>query len=94
MYNVFEVKDMNKNEKRWVLFILILAGLVIGGLFGEFAKRNSALWWLSYGMDFGLPGALHINLVVLTIQFGFTAKITIANIIGVIIGIFMYKYLT
>ena len=83
---------MNKSERKWVLFIFILAGLVIGGLLGEFARRNSSLWWLAYGMNFGLPSTLKLNLIIIVLEFGFYANITVANIIGIILGVFTYRY--
>lgn len=84
---------MNKSEKKWVLLIFILAGLVIGGLFGKLAENNKSLWWLNYGMNFGLPNTLKLDLTVLILEFGFMVKITIANIIGILIGLLAYKYM-
>ena len=67
------------SKNAWALFLLILAGIVLGGFIGVLAEGVPALSWLSYG------------LVVIT--FGLTIKITIASIIGVIISIFIYRFL-
>lgn len=82
---------MTKVRNGWVCALFILAGLVIGGLLGELASNVSWLWWLSYGLDFGLSNPLVLNLSVMTLTFGLVVKINIASIIGVIIAIIIYR---
>ncbi len=83
---------MATREKNfWVLLVFLLAGLVIGGLIGEFAQRFGGLWWLSYGQTFGITNPLVLDLSILTITFAFTIKINIASIIGILISILIYK---
>ena len=43
-------------------------------------------------MDFGLPSTLKLNLIIIVLEFGFHANITVANIIGIILGVFTYRY--
>ena len=38
----------------WVLIILMLAGIVIGGFIGTLTDNVSGLSWLNYGQAFGL----------------------------------------
>lgn len=80
-----------KEKNFWILLVFILSGLVIGGLLGEVASRINALWWLSYGKEFGLVSPLQLDLNVLKITFGLTVKINIASIIGIMIAIFIYR---
>ena len=77
------------SKNAWALFLLILAGIVLGGFIGVLAEGVPALSWLSYGQTFGVetPIVLNLGLVVITI------KITIASIIGVIISMFIYRFL-
>ena len=77
----------------WALFLLILAGIVLGGFIGVLAERVPALSWLSYGQTFGVETPIVLNLGLVVITFGLTIKITIASIIGVIISIFIYRFL-
>ena len=49
------------------------------------------LWWLGYGMDFGLETPLILDLTVLKITFGVTFNINVASIIGMTIAIFLYR---
>ena len=77
----------------WALFLLILAGIVLGGFIGVLAEGVPALSWLSYGQTFGVETPIVLNLGLVVITFGLTIKITIASIIGVIISIFIYRFL-
>ena len=80
-----------RNRSFWILLIFILSGLVIGGLLGELASRVEFLWWLSYGESFGLSNPIELNLNIMTVTFGLMFKINIASIIGMAIGIFIYR---
>lgn len=75
----------------WALFLLILAGVVLGGFIGYLAKDFSYLSWLNYGQKFGLSEPFVLNLGILVITFGINIKITMASIIGVIISIIVYR---
>lgn len=81
------------NKNYWVLLLLILAGVVLGGFIGELASNVSFLSWLSYGQQFGLSTPLVLDLGILVITFGLTIKITIAGIIGILIAILIYRLL-
>lgn len=83
---------MATREKNiWILLIFILAGLVIGGLIGEFSSKVDFLWWLSYGQSFGLTSPIELDLQVITITFGLWFKMNVASIIGMAIAIFIYR---
>jgi hypothetical protein len=92
------------SKNAWALFLLILAGIVLGGFIGvlaegvpalraEITSGIPALSWLSYGQTFGVETPIVLNLGLVVITFGLTIKITIASIIGVIISIFIYRFL-
>lgn len=82
-----------KGKNNWTLFILILAGIVLGGFLGNLAQGVSWLSWLNYGQSFGLQEPLVLELGILVLTFGLNIKITIAGIIGIIIGIVVYRYI-
>ena len=52
-----------------------------------------ALNWLSYGQTFGFDSPIILNLGMVVITFGLSIKITIASIIGVVLAIFIYRFL-
>jgi len=78
---------MGKNK--WTCFLLILAGIVIGGFIGNLFPDT----WVSYGQTFGLTQPLILDIGIVAITFGLTAKITIASIIGIIIGLVVYRFI-
>ncbi len=78
-------------KNTWALFLLLLAGIVIGGFIGHLTKDISGLWWLDYGRVFGLSKPVILDVGVLVLTFGFTIKITIASIIGIVIAAFIYR---
>ncbi|MBQ8315632.1 MAG: DUF4321 domain-containing protein [Lachnospiraceae bacterium] len=85
-----------KTGKAWVLLLLLLCGVVIGGFLGYLTRDISWLSWLDYGMTFGIGtdgGSFVLNLGVLVITFGLSIKISIASIIGVVIAFLVYRKL-
>lgn len=81
------------SKNAWALFLLILAGIVLGGFIGMLADGVSGLSWLNYGQSFGLDEPVILNLGLLVVTFGLTIKITIASIIGVVLAIIIYRFL-
>lgn len=80
-------------KNNWALFLLLLAGIVIGGFIGELTKGIAGLSWLNYGQSFGFADPIILNLGILVITFGLTIKITIASIVGVVVAIIIYRLL-
>ena len=76
---------MRKNG--WTCFLLILAGIVIGGFIGSLFPAT----WLNYGQSFGLTSPLVMDLGILSITFGLTIHITIASIIGIAVALVIYR---
>ncbi len=86
------------NKNSWALFLLILAGIVLGGFIGYLAQDVAFLSWLNFGQDFGIGGKnstdiIRLDLGIMVISFGLKIKITIAGIIGVILAIIIYRKL-
>ncbi len=77
----------------WILLLLLLAGVVLGGFFANLFGGFSGLGWRAYGSSFGLTSPLVLDLGVLTLQFGFTIRFTIAGLIGIVLAFFLYRRL-
>ena len=75
----------------WILLIMLLAGIVLGGFMGQLANGISWLSWLNFGQSFGLDSSLVINFGILVITLGLTIKITMASIIGIAIALIIYR---
>ena len=84
---------MRRTKNFWVLLLLLLAGVVLGGFIGSLAEGISWLSWLNFGEAFGLDSPLVINFGILVITLGLTIKITMASIIGMIIAIITFRWL-
>ena len=82
-----------RSKNFWILLILLLSGIVLGGFLGSLAEGISWLSWLNFGQSFGLDTPLVLNLGVLVITFGLTIRITMASIIGVAIALLIYRFL-
>lgn len=84
---------MRANKNGWTLFLLILAGIVLGGFVGSLAAGVPGLDWLNYGQSFGLESPVVLSLGLLVLTFGLTIKITVAGILGIIPAIFIYRWI-
>lgn len=81
------------NKNAWGLLLLMLAGIVLGSFVAELTQNLAGFSWLSYGQSFGLDSPIVLNLGVLVITFGFTIKITIGSIIGIILSAVIYHFI-
>ncbi|MEZ3504687.1 MAG: DUF4321 domain-containing protein [Lachnospiraceae bacterium] len=84
---------MRGAKNGWTLFLLILAGIVLGGFVGSLAADISGLDWLNYGQVFGLDSPIVLSLGLLVLTFGLTIKITIAGILGIVLAILVYRWI-
>ncbi len=82
-----------RNKNFWVLLLLLLSGIVLGGFLGSLAEGISWLSWLNFGQSFGLDSPLVLNLGILVITFGLSMKITMASIIGVAVALVIYRFI-
>ena len=80
-------------KNSWALFLLMLAGIVLGGFIGTLTAGMPGLNWLNYGQSFGFDSPIVLNLSILVITFALNIKITIASIIGLVISVIIYRFL-
>lgn len=85
------MKAAGKNY--WALFLLILAGIVLGGFIGTLAEGVPWLSWLNYGQTFGVQSPIVLDLGILVLSFALTIRVTIAGVIGVIVAAVVYRYI-
>lgn len=76
---------MRKNN--WACFLMILAGIVLGGFIGSLFPDT----WLNYGQSFGLTQPLVLDMGIMTLTFGLSIRLTIAGIIGIALAIVIYR---
>ena len=49
-------------KNNWALFLLLLAGIVLGGFIGSLAAGVPFLSWLNYGQTFGFANPIVLDL--------------------------------
>lgn len=81
------------SKNGWVLLLLMLAGIVLGGFIGTLTQNLPGLSWLSYGQSFGLDSPIVLNLGILVITFGLSIKITISSILGLVLAGIVYRFI-
>lgn len=82
-----------RSKNGWVLLIMLLSGIVLGGFIGMLTANVSGLSWLNYGQSFGLENPIVLDLGLLILTFGLTIHISIASILGVVFAIIIYRKL-
>lgn len=81
------------SKNAWVLLLMMLAGIVLGGFIATLTANIPSLSWLGYGQSFGLDSPIVLNLGILVITFGLTINITIASILGLILAAIVYHFI-
>ena len=82
-----------KSKSGWVLLVMLLSGIVLGGFLGMLTTNVTGLSWLNYGESFGLESPIVMDLGLLVLTFGLRIHISIASIIGVVLAILIYRKL-
>ncbi len=82
-----------RSKNGWVLLVMLLSGIVLGGFIGMLTANVSGLSWLNYGQNFGLESPIVLDLGLLVLTFGLQIQISIASIIGVVLAIIIYRKL-
>lgn len=77
---------MRKNNLLLLFFILV--GAILGGIIGEVFSKFVP--FLSYGDAIGF-GPVKIDLSIIQLTIGFTMKLSLAGIIGILLGAFLFK---
>ena len=80
-----------RDQKFWILLIFLLAGIVVGGILNEMAISMGAPSFLTNNYSFGIDNPISLNFQVLKFQLSFLININIFTIIGMLIGVFVYR---
>jgi len=82
---------MREEKTGMALFLILLSGLVIGGFIGHYLADIPFAGWLAYGHDFGISEPMGLELGIIKLQFGLMLRINVAGVIGLLLGILLYK---
>ena len=76
------------------LFILLLAGMIIGGFIGHYLGQYPQFSFLNYGKVFGTTDSpISLELGIIHLVLGITININIAGVIGMALGGLVFKQL-
>lgn len=81
----------SRTRNPWILFLLLITGIVIGGIIGDLLSDKIPL--LAYNYAIGLKSPIHLDLKVINLTFGLAIDVSVASVIGLIISVFIYRKL-
>jgi hypothetical protein len=80
----------------WILFIFLLIGGLLGGILGEIlqvmAPQGTIQNIFSTHFSLGITQPLTLDLILVKLTLGFTVKINILSILGMFVGVYLYKH--
>ncbi len=85
--------SVNKAAKVGILLLCMLSGLTIGNFIGELCSKLPYFQWINYSQVFGFNDPFQVDLGAIIFAFQIQFKITLAGILGMILGVFVYKKL-
>ncbi len=78
-----------------VVLVIIILGALIGSVLGEVIAILAPGGWLemifSKGINPGLTPPAVLDLKVLTLTFGFTVKVTLSSLLGIVLALLIYR---
>ena len=83
---VLKVRSSRRNG--WILLLLIICGVVIGGFLGELLGKYIPI--LKFGYNLGVSPHTY-DLRVIKLTFGLTFNINMFAILGIIIAVMFYR---
>lgn len=80
-------------KKALFYLVGICCGIVVGSLVASLASSSELLWWLAYGLDFGLTTPFVLDLSVIRLTFGITLDLNISVVIFTVIALLVTRKL-
>ena len=81
---------MKSGKNGWILFLIILCAIVVGGFLGEFFKNSQLLGFMGKGFPVGTINPIVVDLMMLKLSLGLTVNVNLASIIALAGGIYLY----
>jgi Domain of unknown function (DUF4321) len=80
----------------WVLLLFLLIGGLLGGILGEILqvmapKGGMIQAFFATALTPGISPPLTIDLILLKLTIGFSLKISLLSVLGMVLGTYLYK---
>ena len=83
---------MRRGKKGWLLVVFLVLGSFLGSLLGQ-ALGGIAPWLNLSSQAYGINPPLVLSLDMFTLTFGFSFRLTVAGVLGLIIALILFKRL-
>jgi hypothetical protein len=77
----------------WMLVVVIVAGALLGGVIAEATSAYPALGLLSRDIRAGVDPPLTVDLRVVTLTGGFTVRLDLATVVGILLAVWIFRLL-
>jgi hypothetical protein len=77
----------------WVLIVILIAGAMLGSVLANAIGQFTYLSWLGRSVVVGLSPPVVIDLGVMTVTAGFTLRLNLAIVLGILIAAYVFRML-
>jgi hypothetical protein len=77
----------------WVLIVIVIAGAMLGSVLANAIGQFTYLSWLGRSIAVGLAPPVVIDLHVLTVTFGFTVRLNLGVLLGILVAAYVFRML-
>lgn len=78
---------------RWVLAVVIVAGAMLGNVFADAVGQFTYLAPFGHSVAVGIDPPFRLDLRVLTLTLGFTVRLNLSIVLGIILAIYLFRVL-
>ena len=77
----------------WILLVIVIAGAMLGSVLANAIGQSTYLSWLGRSIAVGLAPPVVLDLHVLAITFGFTVRLNLGVLIGILVAAYVFRML-
>ncbi len=77
----------------WVLVVIVIAGAMLGSVLANAIGQFTYLSWLGRSIAVGLAPPVVIDLQVMTLTVGFTLRLNLAILLGILVAAYVFRML-
>ncbi len=77
----------------WILVVVMVAGAMLGSVLADALGQFTYLAPLGHSVAFGVDPPVTLDLRVITLTLGFTVRLNLATVLGIIAAIYVFRLL-